>query len=142
MDAKTLALYLGCKFRYRYIDWEKDSWSPFTILNGRDIDKMQDLSIDKIQLLLRPLSSMTEEETSEFIKLVSVDHIGFSDFKGHQTWQYWEHEDVNNYESRRVCKTTSEIGALPLRCIQYLLSKGFDLFGLIEKGEALDATKQ
>lgn len=105
--SKYLPLYLGHKFRYRYVDWEKDSWSPWTILNGRDIDKMQDLSIDKIQLQLRPLSSMTEEEGK------ALGCMG------------WE----TRWDKNGVPHTLFQPEAF-IKLIEW----GFDIFGFKEKG--------
>jgi hypothetical protein len=79
--------------------------------------------------ILRPLSDMTEEEKLEFYKLVNPNSIEDSD-------------------SVRI-DTIDEIikGHLfPLKLLEiamgaaYLLSRSFDLFGLIEDNEAIDAT--
>lgn len=113
--SKFLPLYLGQKFRYRYVDWEKDSWSPWTILNGRDIDKIQDLSIDKIQLQLRPLSSMTEEEAIE---------IGWGSALAFNAWI----KAINQSNNQAV---------FSIYQFKKLLEWGFDIFGLKEKGFAL-----
>lgn len=112
LTPQILAFYLGTKFRYRYVDWEKDTWSPWTALNGRDIDKMQDLSIDKIQLQLRRLSDMNNDEREERIRLM---HGLYSD----------DH-DSRTREQRHATETA------------WLLSKSFDLFGLIDSGLAID----
>ena len=69
------------------------------------------------KLILRPLSSMTEDEFNELEK-----QIGFSDdtIFDENTWRYFD-------------------GTLLPEQFHYLLSKGFDLFGLIESGLAIDA---
>lgn len=64
-----------------------------------------------IQLILRPLSDMTDKEKEEEIRI--------SD----------DRKD-DDYEKRKPSA----------RGITYLLSKGFDLFGLIESGLAIDKT--
>lgn len=107
-----LPYYIGQRFRYRYVDWDKDSWSPWTILNGRDIEKMSDLSIDKIELECRKLSSMTEDESIEYVE---IDR------------------------KYRLVKTADWAGVkMEAEKTHYLLKKGFDLFGLIEKNLAID----
>ncbi len=70
------------------------------------------LHISKMKLLLRPLSDMTEEELFEFKKI----DIG----------KYPKAHDLIRCDAERV---------------KYLLSKGFDLFNLIEANLAEDKTK-
>jgi len=64
-----------------------------------------------IKPILRPLSDMTEEEQSE---------VNFRDINA--AWAY-TNEEVWSFEQ-----------------VRYLLSKHFDLFGLIESGLAIDST--
>ena len=48
-----LNLLIGCKFRYRYVDWYYDVWSPWYVLTeARYEDMVNDNSIDKIQVEL------------------------------------------------------------------------------------------
>lgn len=73
--------------------------------------------LDQMQLLLRPLSDMTEEEAREYFSVCSLkpgDYIGSG-----PDW-------------------------IPIsaRSTHWLISKGFDLFGLIEAGLAIDKTKE
>lgn len=74
--------------------------------------------MDEIRLVLRPLSSMTEEEKSH-IEDIHGSVFGGA-FKGHG-------------------KGFAML-ALEAESTRYLLSKGFDLFKLIEAGLAIDAT--
>lgn len=69
------------------------------------------VNISKVTLLLRPLSDMTDDEAKE------IDFLVF-DFN----------ENTTHFE-RHAARTT------------YLLSRHFDLFGLIEAGLAKDKTK-
>lgn len=64
-------------------------------------------------LFLRSLESMTEEEHNEQIELM---------------------DSIENYMGDVI---VSHSGA----SIKYILSKGFDIFGLIEKGIAMDKSK-
>lgn len=125
-------LYLGCKCAYA--DANMKLWdiplgqrTGFTHPNGgkpcvREMS-LQVLSQDYslITPILRPLSDMTNEEK---------DELGFKAFG--------------------VLRDSLGAPTLPQRFVSikwaarntaYLLSKHFDLFGLIESGQAIDATK-
>lgn len=65
--------------------------------------------INRIKPILRPLSDMTEEEEAEYLQIV------------------FSHEHSNTM--RNLSKDAEGV--------KYLLSKGFDLFGLIEEGLAI-----
>lgn len=59
-------LYIGAPLRYRYVDWAEGSWTPVCKMTLRDCERiLMDASIDKFELILRPLDSMTEEEGIE-----------------------------------------------------------------------------
>lgn len=94
------------------------------IANGLHI---QTLSFDDCLLdyspILRPLSSMTEEEKKEMKERFDVKKLYVIDVDGH----LFVCEDLG---TRTV--------PIPEECRQWLLSKHFDLFGLIEKGFAVD----
>lgn len=82
-------------------------------------DKIQNIigeeyiPISEIKLLLRPLSSMTEEEMEEFGVLI-------------------QHRELCRMDSGwKLFKGTPEN-------FRWLLSKGFDLFNLIQEGHAID----
>lgn len=75
--------------------------------------------LDFIKLILRPLASMTEEEMKECGNMI----YDFSNDPGLNKW-HWK---------------DFEIGLSPEQ-FHYLLSKGFDIFGLIESGLAIDST--
>lgn len=78
-----------------------------------------DPSFDWFKLLLRPLSDMTEEEA---IECGNLDY----DFSGEPDLNKWTWKDFDTLNSSSQ--------------FQYLLSKHFDLFGLIEAGLAIDKT--
>jgi hypothetical protein len=75
-------------------------------------DMLQQDYWEWIKPILRPLSDMTEEER----------------------------EQLNDIELGESSWPTVAIALAP--CFKYLLSKHFDLFGLIESGLAIDKTKK
>jgi len=72
------------------------------------------------QLVLRPLSDMSEEEKK---------NISFDAYK------------VLRKEQSRIATGTERAVTWAARQTEYLLKQGFDLFGLIEAGLAIDKTK-
>lgn len=78
--------------------------------------KIQSVSIDNLKLVLRPLSDMTEEE---------LKHFGVS--------ETLTKEELQQHFFDCPFFTPDEY--------VYLLKHGFDLFGLIEDGLAVDKTK-
>lgn len=59
-----LPLYLGAQHRYKFVD--SDNWSVWIELLPHRLPRLEDASIDAIQLALRPLSDMTEEDFYSF----------------------------------------------------------------------------
>jgi hypothetical protein len=114
-----LHLYLGC-------DGELLSKKPYgspkrTIikLSAELLDRLEKLpSMHSFRPILRPLSDMTEVEATELEAIRGIDKkIPCPHFNNiHQT----KHGEQ----------------------LRYLLSKRFDLFGLIESGLAIDKTKE
>jgi hypothetical protein len=110
-----LHLYLGCE-----VQWKFDLKSKFWFI-GIDGDKVSlrtksgasifPVELKDITLILRPLSEMTEEETKE-------------------------HDQIE------MVKAETPTGRIvhDANAVKWLLSKHFDLFNLIEKGLAIDAT--
>lgn len=87
----------------------------------------------EVKLILRPLSDMTEEEGIECATTF------FHDCEG---------KDVkveDNYGTKKIIWRTASIHFPDVYytpdITRYLLSKGFDLFGLIDAGLAIDKTK-
>lgn len=104
------------------------------------------------KLILRPISSMTDEEKKDIYSIIfkrpfpSTGDIIFmkASRKSAERWilmtgvdrvgiehdgDVWADCDLNNYKFN------------PHEVTRYLLSKGFDIFGLIESGLAVDKTK-
>jgi hypothetical protein len=98
---------------FHYTESHADKLTVFVLNEDGDEDA---LPIDEnSRIVLRPLSDMTDDEESELRNI-------WSD----------EYETGNNYTS--IIADAAQI--------KWLLSKHFDLFGLIEAGLAIDATKQ
>lgn len=97
----------------------------------------QDIPYKNVKPILRPLSSITNTEVIEIVALLSdvyllVKHTGNFSYGIDFEFQY------NSSNRRRVaCQRWDELN--PEQFI-YLLSKHFDLFGLIESGLAIDKT--
>lgn len=108
----VLHLYLGSQYRIRYIDYLSNQFTVWSELTSSRLSKLDDLSIAEIQLQLRLLSSMTEEEANEF-DLVDVQK-GLLAF-GHRLQMYMT---PNQFK----------------KC----LDNHFDLFGLIESSQAIN----
>lgn len=128
MDAKILVLYLGCecKVLIPYIGEEEPqlvSAKFIGVINDKMIVWPSDInnnewghevtvSHNDVKPILRPLSSMTEEERDEMEKTYNL-------------------YPVTAVHQHLMCASQTA------KTFQYLLSKHFDLFGLIEKGEAI-----
>lgn len=80
---------------------------------------------DNIKPFLRPLSSMTEEEAAYIDDEFSFGHVMSNLSNSLKEGSLYQMRVSETFEITR-----------------YLLSKGFDLFGLIEAGLAIDSTKQ
>jgi len=110
-----LHLYLPIRFM-----WVEDA-VPFKkgeigILAAKDLEYWDEYK----KPILRPLSDMTEGEHSDF------ENISFSEDT--KNWEYDEELKMSIGESTEFNR------------FAYLLSKHFDLFGLIEAGLAIDKT--
>jgi hypothetical protein len=107
-----------------YLSWEPNGHHNSNALN--------------IKPILRPLSNMTEDEAVELVKIRSTTYRWVTAEVVNQHILRFEFE----YESsRRRRSTTLRFDELSPEEVRYLLSKGFDLFGLIEAGLAIDKTK-
>lgn len=149
MKAQTLALYLGCecktfafgdsgnlKTTFKGIELRGDGYEPYVALgDGRT------LNAGEIKLLLRPLSSMTEEEMYEYTILRGYTKDRVHNLrKKYAGWEF-DFNPTNSGDGCFLCVVPPHGDSHKPDCFLFLLSKGFDLFGLIEKGEAIDSTK-
>lgn len=107
MDIKTLALYLGCQAQLNFSD-EPDAYE--VTIDCAALKRLEDFPDEtSLRPILRPLSSMTEDE-----KKIKYLHM-----KSKEAWIGKEDKEET------------------LESFMWMLSKGFDLFGLIKKGEAI-----
>lgn len=110
-----LHLYLGCEIKIgdqiEILDAVGQSGEFESLYKGH-LRNFYHISVG-VKPILRPLSDMTEEEKFEIQQISG-----------------WV--DYNHYINQGFCKP---------EVFKYLLSKSFDLFGLIESGLAIDKTK-
>lgn len=153
--SEVIHYYIGCKILNQYYD--RDIIGVLMGVIDREVVKkavIQNFDIFKqpwgrlveeevtppsgIKLCLRPLSSMTEEEALYFF---SIQHAEVLLYK-----------PISFEISDAVQKISYEVGgsrlhqwrigiSLSPKEFQFLLSNGFDLFGLIKSNQALDITK-
>lgn len=137
---EVLHLYLGCevqikvkeqtrkgfpmknlKGRLQEYDLYTPEWCGILMENQADPTHYLTLEIKNVKPILRPLSDMTSAEKNELMALSahSPDNILPDIFIGNA--MQW-------YHSRRSVEVTV-----------YLLKRAFDLFGLIESGQAVKA---
>lgn len=144
MEAKTLALYLGCDAEALvHYSGKPSQWVNCIIVgvNGSnaivkhrdiyDVPWLHNSERQDVKLHLRPLSSMTEEEKNEIGKMLHPK------CDTHEVNTFMDALQVKSYGDGTRVLTDNYTPKIFL----HLLSRGFDLFGLIEKGEAIDATK-
>lgn len=106
-------LYLGCDGHYYYLNGNFSKEILIQIdTDGRCLSNNRKMVLSDFKPILRPLSDMTEEEEGEYWKIRGTG---------------WTSET----ESQMIREATGT---------KYLLSKGFDLFGLIESSQAIDRT--
>lgn len=139
-----LHLYLGCECRCYSLS-DRNGWidrvTPELLIQIDD----EDSGINGLCLLLRPLSDMTEEEGYE----IYFQYFGSKtadDWSGDTGSAYFQPKKVRpgKYHGLRIVDGTDyssgDFGTV-IKILPFLLSKGFDLFGLIDAGIAIDKTK-
>jgi hypothetical protein len=147
-----LHLYLGCEMissitgeegflhsvnmEFKVCDPSKREKSAYTSVQIKDRAEVRFIT-PEWRLMLRPLSDITEEEAVEVTKPIVV----YGDIKNYRTYRNpfmriivsWGESHIEKYSP------TDEKCFIPEQ-FHYLLSKHFDLFGLIESGLAIDKT--
>lgn len=121
LEAKILAMYLGQKAiagtkekTFTIIGVCSDSNSCSIKLTGRKGTIINEgVSISIIKPILRKLESMTEEEAAELLNLCDGEVFAWTDQNDRKKFAY------------------------TAQGFHYLLSRGFDLFGLIDSGLAI-----
>ena len=162
LTAKELALYLGCEaYGSQKYDDPLLSESRTGILIDIDLKEnsawlysngvQQRFLPHNVKPILRSLSDITEDELGELIIVFSgEDSSYYIASKNTYGIEIDSKEDDGmclniHYAGGMdcVCKDNNEYYAYPgAQVFAYLLSKGFDLFGFIEQGLAIDATKR
>jgi len=137
-----LHLYIGSEAQYQksFIEYP-ESYTVTVKLTPKRYYQLDDLSIAKLRLILRPIYGMTEEEKEQLF-----DHIwpnGLWAIVCHGKIEVIDHAlDIMQEWSdlgERVKQQDLDISK-QATMFTWLLSKGFDLFGLIESGLAIDKT--
>lgn len=96
-----------------------------------------DFEIETVKPILRPLSDMKKEET------LAAFHMSYQDAK----YQFDEFQKVDNNDfgwrarNQNGMECFMPANSFKPDVLLYLLKQGFDLFGLIESGLAIDKTK-
>lgn len=97
-----------------------------------------------VKPVLRKLNSMTWDEAKEYFNKPEAELIKVERKKNAAIFDYrWVSDKVNNddgYSYSGIAISDNEL--LTPQQVAWLLSRGFDLFGLIETGQAIDATKE
>lgn len=145
-------LYVGCeaynKFYGHYLKFNEFELYRYTYDNR----------IHQLKPILRPLSSMIIEEGAWCLKEIYFDHVtypisdfklelvGVGDVKKHPRISInndWFQNNLtfgNSNGSIWAVDTNSAFVKIKPTLFAYLLKKHFDLFGLIDSGEAIDST--
>lgn len=103
------------------------------VYNTGTYNRWVDVWVSDIKLLLRPLSSMTEEEAKDFILIthaVNREQIRYAEARKNQL-------------EFRIDDTYGEIQWSQLSSLEfvYLIQSGYDMFQFISRGLAIDITK-
>ena len=135
LELKHLAPYLpyGLKFYVEHLDGTQlPSWTITIDSNIRQVIEFQNRPI------LRPLSNLTKEVEIDNVKFVPYYwfeklnyscSLGFGTIKFEHKRQHIFYLNPSDYES---------INELPYEIVVKLIEWNFDIFGLIEKGLAID----
>lgn len=142
-----LHLYIGCEAVVDYHENKKEGVciDAITGMDGKYLFTTNGETFlhKKVKPILRPLSDMTEEEKTEIAKqwtwyeemqIVGEQHFNIRHEINHQMVE--KALDFTNEDDGDRMSPLAYYQVLP-----YLLKHGFDLFGLIESGLAIDKTK-
>lgn len=128
-----LKYYLGQQYRHKSVEWL--DWSGWFTLKGADIDAIMHPHMQGtfLQLALRKLEDMTEEEV--FGMAVAGGLIG-TPTRANIEGNFIQMEYVKDGEILVEHWHPNELNA---HHFHFLLSCGFDLFGLIDAGLGIDS---
>lgn len=148
-------LYLGCEAYVFPDDTLSNGWLDAAVKNMPALQYKIPVTLDRVKhiiergykLILRPLSDMTEEERLHWFNRVKKDgetldeSVWTTELNGQPCdphWTLWMNERWNG------CRCAYTVGIndhFTAEEFVWLLSKSFDLFGLIEAGLAIDRSK-
>lgn len=160
----VLHLYLGCECTWESCDGNSGGTKE---LDGYTLNQFADNYIRNVKPLLRPLSSMTQEEMFELINSTAPDDMeDIPEIDEYDLEMFYNdggnmvdgdvavgcnfscrcyegqiaitHDGTIHYYNDNGDRERAH--NLP-KAYKYLLSKHFDLFGLIDAGLAIDKTK-
>lgn len=127
IKSRLLSVDVKGELRTQCYDLSDKAWDSLTCVMASDFTPF-----------LRPLSDMSGKE------VIEAFHLAYADAK----YQFEEFQKVDNNEFGWRARNQNGMECfLPANTFtpdvfHYLLSKHFDLFGLIESGLAIDKTKQ
>lgn len=146
LTSQEIAMYLGCECQTIHRGYKPEGGPSYRkigklmcidlVLNKAEIwfpedekENLTNFEYREIKPILRPLSDMTEDDCAEVWALIGgTPHLG-------------NVEDIREWLMTGETEKVEGIiyGALEGALVtQYLLSRGFDLFGYIEAGLAID----
>lgn len=147
-----LHYYIGQPYRYRYIDWEFHQWTVWTKLTLDRLKALDDISIDGIELALRKLEDIKEKEAIELLKHLSLIELSDCTFEvtNEDGWisvdAYYNNSVLRDgyqfdYNVLQMLTNGGEYKDLnpQTEVTHFILQRGFDLFGLISAGLAIDS---
>jgi len=154
-----LHLYIGCEVARKHdggeVEYAKlvgicqSESEPDKTVSILDVglDYFHEWYVEETVPILRPLSDMTEEEMVEFVCLqhnsihTNIDRTEITKIR----WAYENSSNGINATWFKRCGTGASVGSKTFHINQsdpdqfkFLLSKGFDLFGLIDAGLAIN----
>lgn len=141
-----LHLYIGCEAILTTNHWFTPEGDKKVIITGyfggeypyafytRGDNVSGNDQVKYFKPLLRPLSSMTEEEMLEYARIERPE-TSKVELKGEKVWSFYDDgESFYKWIAHSLMKPIPDQ-------FRYLLSRGFDLFGLIDAGIAIDKTQ-
>lgn len=138
--------YIGQSFQFDNKQWEMIAVSRKLVTGWRDNTEISSTEIqvyhNEAKLMLRRLSDMTEEEATELAKIQTVEKrlkdvqvlLIEKDRVHYIDGSMWQGDGVEEYNDLYVY-----YDLLTPKQFVYLLKQGFDLFGLLDAGLAIDA---
>lgn len=107
-----------------------------------NVNQVGSTSVENIKIRLRPLGDITREEAIVIASFAYTDLVSPNDKE--RIGKNWvKYNFLNQGLSGCEAELTQEIEmSMIFDITHYLLKQGFDMFGLIEAGLAVDKTKQ